>query len=149
MYHLPTLPLLVSVRLTWLCFQLQRREPLLCKQQLLHLYTSWQSPLTFYHIHPHCPPKMFQRCLHGSHCSKPKHRQKFKSMSCLKIYSPKVYIAFIYVFSRFICFTLPELLSSLPTKKEEIALQKLRRGRHAMILQNFKINSWLVWLFQH
>lgn len=65
--------------------------------------------------------------------------RNLKICPCLKIYSPKVYIAFIYVFSRFMCFTLPELLSSLPTKKQ-IALQKLRRGRHAMILQDFKIN---------
>lgn len=30
---------------------------------------------------------------------------------CLKIYSPTVYIAFLYIFSKFMCFTLPELLS--------------------------------------
>lgn len=111
LHHLPTLPLLVSVRLTWLCFQLLRREPLLCKLQWLHLYTSWQPPLTFYHIHPHCPPRTFQRCLHGSRCNRPKHRQKCNNLLLFKIYSSKVYIEFI-------CFSLPELLLSSPTKKE-------------------------------
>lgn len=42
---------------------------------------------------------------------------------CLKICSPTVYIAFLYIFSKFMCFTLPELLSS-PTKKEEMILQE-------------------------
>lgn len=45
-----------------------------------------------------------------------------------KMYFPKVYIVFIYVFSRFICFTLPELLISLPKKKKNAkALQKLKK----------------------
>lgn len=80
MSHLPALPLLVNIRLTWLCFQLQRREPLVCKLQLLHLYISWQPPLTFDQIYPHCPPKRFQKCHHGSRCNTPKHMQKCKDI---------------------------------------------------------------------
>lgn len=63
-----------------MCFQLQRREPLVCKLQLLHLYISWQPPLTFDQIYPHCPPKRFQKCHHGSHCNTPKHMQKCKDI---------------------------------------------------------------------
>lgn len=80
MSHLPALLLLVNIRLTWLCFQLQRREPLVCKLQLLHLYISWQPPLTFHQIYPHCPPERFQKCHHGSHCNTPKHMQKCKDI---------------------------------------------------------------------
>lgn len=50
--------------------------------------------------------------------------RNLKICPCLKIYYPKVYIVFIYVFSRLMCFTLPELFICL-SKKEEIDILKL------------------------
>lgn len=44
--------------------------------------------------------------------------RNLKTCLCLEIHSLKVYIGFIYVLGAFICFTLLELLLSLPTKKE-------------------------------
>lgn len=58
--------------------------------------------------------------------------RNLKICPCLQSYSSKLYPVFIYVFSRFMCFTLPELLLSLSTKKEKEkrcteTLQKFKR----------------------
>ena len=64
--------------------------------------------------------------------------RNLKICLCLEIYSSKVYIGFMYVFGAFMCFTLPELLLSLRTKKEIDTLRPCRNLKDEA-MQYYKI----------